>query len=64
MIVSVFKGYHGYGDRESEMMTQTIEALRREVELCDCYCGAVMVHSLSGGTGSGICMFEYNWHAF
>ncbi|XP_033628516.1 tubulin delta chain-like [Asterias rubens] len=47
-------GYHGYGDRESEMMTQTIEALRREVELCDCYCGAVMVHSLSGGTGSGL----------
>lgn len=33
---------------------QTIELLRREVEKCDFYKGSVVMHSVAGGTGSGL----------
>jgi hypothetical protein len=31
-----------------------MEALRKEAELADYFLGTVMVHSLAGGTGSGL----------
>ncbi|XP_077123993.1 tubulin delta chain-like isoform X2 [Ranitomeya variabilis] len=39
---------------EQSLLHRTMEAVRREVERRDCYSGAVMLHSLCGGTGSGM----------
>ncbi|XP_063955431.1 tubulin delta chain-like isoform X1 [Lytechinus pictus] len=48
-------GYHGTSTNPSESMIEvTLEVLRKEVERCDSFCGTVMMHSLSGGTGSGL----------
>ncbi|KAJ8415814.1 hypothetical protein AAFF_G00403710 [Aldrovandia affinis] len=48
-------GYHGQRDEgEHGILQQTMEAVRREVERRDCYCGTILLHSLSGGTGSGL----------
>ncbi|XP_064203228.1 uncharacterized protein LOC135261154 [Anguilla rostrata] len=48
-------GYHGrQGEAEHGILQQSMEAVRREAERRDCYCGTVMLHSLSGGTGSGL----------
>ncbi|KAI1886218.1 hypothetical protein AGOR_G00211730 [Albula goreensis] len=48
-------GYHGQrGEEECGILQQTMDALRREVERRDCYCGTILFHSLSGGTGSGL----------
>ncbi|XP_078579162.1 tubulin delta chain-like isoform X1 [Branchiostoma floridae x Branchiostoma japonicum] len=48
-------GYHGVRRSEGCMLLgQTVEAVRREVEQCDCFSGMVVMHSLSGGTGSGL----------
>ncbi|KAG9337757.1 hypothetical protein JZ751_028255 [Albula glossodonta] len=48
-------GYHGQrGEEECDILQQTMDALRREVERRDCYCGTILFHSLSGGTGSGL----------
>lgn len=37
-----------------EIVDQAVEACRREVEACDCLQGFQLVHSLGGGTGSGL----------
>ncbi|XP_060557978.1 tubulin delta chain-like [Ruditapes philippinarum] len=47
-------GYHGLkrtGD--DHLLEDTLEAIRKEIERCDCFSGIIMLHSLSGGTGSG-----------
>ncbi|XP_062813857.1 uncharacterized protein LOC100553684 isoform X3 [Anolis carolinensis] len=46
-------GYHG-SKGERDLFSQTMESLRKEVERKDCYCGTVLLHSLSGGTGAGL----------
>lgn len=47
-------GYHGgRGEGENGLLQQTMEAVRREAERQDYYGGTVVLHSLSGGTGSG-----------
>ncbi|KAM9489417.1 tubulin delta chain-like isoform 2-T2 [Clarias gariepinus] len=48
-------GYHGgQGEAENGLLQRTMEALRREAERQDYYGGIVALHSLSGGTGSGL----------
>ncbi|XP_036594855.1 tubulin delta chain-like [Trichosurus vulpecula] len=39
---------------EDSLLYKTMERLRKEVELRDCYSGTVLFHSLSGGTGAGL----------
>lgn len=41
-----------YGNEDS-MLKSTMEAVRHEVEACDCFSGFISWHSLAGGTGSG-----------
>ncbi|XP_062847861.1 tubulin delta chain-like [Trichomycterus rosablanca] len=48
-------GYHGgQGEVENSLLQRTMEAVRREAERRDYYGGTVLLHSLSGGTGSGL----------
>ncbi|XP_053117088.1 tubulin delta chain-like isoform X2 [Hemicordylus capensis] len=48
-------GYHDIGlESEHSLFKRTMESLRKEAERRDCYCGTVLFHSLSGGTGSGL----------
>uniref|UniRef100_A0ABM5GMJ5 Tubulin delta chain n=1 Tax=Pogona vitticeps TaxID=103695 RepID=A0ABM5GMJ5_9SAUR len=48
-------GYHGVGsESEQSVFARTMESLRKEAERKDCYCGTVLFHSLSGGTGAGL----------
>ncbi|KAJ8288140.1 hypothetical protein COCON_G00007990 [Conger conger] len=48
-------GNHGQqGEGENGILQQTMNAVRREAERRDCYCGTILLHSLSGGTGSGL----------
>ncbi|KAL5262152.1 hypothetical protein ACHWQZ_G007749 [Mnemiopsis leidyi] len=44
-------GFHFYGNNYRE---QIIEAIRRECELCDCLQSFFILHSMGGGTGSGL----------
>uniref|UniRef100_W5LAT3 Tubulin delta chain n=1 Tax=Astyanax mexicanus TaxID=7994 RepID=W5LAT3_ASTMX len=48
-------GYHG-GPSEGEtgVLQRTMEAVRQEAERQDYYGGTILLHSLSGGTGSGL----------
>jgi len=45
------KGFHG--EEGLELLTETLEAYRWELEHCDCVAGTQIFHSLGGGTGSG-----------
>ncbi|ETN66583.1 tubulin beta-3 chain [Anopheles darlingi] len=45
------RGYHTEG---AELLDQIIDAARRMVEGCDCLQGFQLVHSIGGGTGSGL----------
>jgi hypothetical protein len=47
-------GYADRPERDESLSVRTMELLRREVENCDYYKGCVLVHSLAGGTGSGL----------
>ncbi|XP_053873633.1 tubulin delta chain-like [Malaclemys terrapin pileata] len=48
-------GYHGlHSASEKNLLERTMESLRKEVERRDCYCGTVLFHSFSGGTGAGL----------
>jgi len=49
-------GYHGFHieTEETSLLHRTMESLRIEVERCDNYAGTIVVHSLAGGTGSGL----------
>lgn len=44
-------GHMEYGDKYIESITDTV---RRQVEQCDCIQAFFVMHSLSGGTGSGL----------
>ncbi|XP_075444210.1 tubulin delta chain-like isoform X2 [Ascaphus truei] len=41
-------------DTEKSLLHMTMESFRKEVERRDCYSGTVLLHSLCGGTGSGL----------
>lgn len=49
---------YGYRDTgmgtDQSLLERTMESFRREVERRDCYSGTVILHSLCGGTGSGL----------
>lgn len=45
------KGYYTEG---AELVDQVLDVLRREVEACDLMQGVQLVHSVGGGTGSGM----------
>ncbi|XP_071100932.1 tubulin delta chain-like [Haliotis cracherodii] len=48
-------GYHGVQSTGDDHLTDdAMECLRKEVERCDHHMGVVLMHSLSGGTGSGL----------
>ncbi|XP_044150372.1 tubulin delta chain-like isoform X1 [Bufo gargarizans] len=48
-------GYQGIlTSGEKSLLDRTMEAFRKEVERRDCYSGTVILHSLCGGTGSGM----------
>lgn len=45
------KGYYTEG---AELIDHVMDVIRRKSERCDCLQGFQMVHSLGGGTGSGM----------
>ncbi|XP_058819503.1 tubulin beta chain-like [Topomyia yanbarensis] len=45
------RGYHTEG---AEMMDRLMNVARKMVESCDCFQGFQLVHSIGGGTGSGL----------
>lgn len=45
---------HGYLEHGPRLADDVADELRREVEKCDCVTGVVVMHSLGGGTGSGL----------
>ncbi|KAM8967623.1 tubulin delta chain-like [Pelodytes ibericus] len=48
-------GYSGAcAHAEKNLLILTMESFRKEVERQDCYSGTVLLHSLCGGTGSGL----------
>lgn len=44
-------GYHVYGQQYGETI---LEAVRRAAEACDCLQSFMLLHSMGGGTGSGL----------
>lgn len=40
-------------DESNGLLHRAMEAVRRAAERIDCYGGVMLLHSLSGGTGSG-----------
>ena len=44
-------GFHYYGEQYKE---QIVESIRKECELCDCLQSFFILHSMGGGTGSGL----------
>jgi len=48
-------GYYGNKDsREDSLMSRTLDAVRKETERCSSFSGIILIHSLAGGTGSGL----------
>ncbi|XP_078396990.1 tubulin delta chain-like [Cetorhinus maximus] len=48
-------GYHGLRtEEENSLLHRTMDSFRKEVEQRDSYSGVILLHSLSGGTGSGL----------
>ena len=48
-------GYHGRkGESGEDLLGRVREAVRRVVEMCDRFSGFLMLHSIAGGTGSGM----------
>lgn len=47
-------GYYGLKrSGDDHLLEDTVNVVRKEVERCDCFTGIILLHSLSGGTGSG-----------
>lgn len=48
----------GYNGRKiadgADIFEKLMASMRKEIERCDNFCGTVLVHSLGGGTGSGV----------
>ncbi len=48
-------GYYGRGgDSGMALVERTMDTFRLEMETCDSYRGCLLLHSLCGGTGSGL----------
>ena len=48
-------GYYGNKDScEDSLLSRTVDAIRREIERCSSFSGMILIHSLAGGTGSGL----------
>ncbi|XP_060680425.1 tubulin delta chain-like isoform X2 [Hemiscyllium ocellatum] len=48
-------GYHGLKrEDDNSLLHRTLDSFRKEVERRDAYSGVVLLHSLTGGTGSGL----------
>jgi len=48
-------GYYGNKDSHDEsLFGRTLEAIRKESERCSSFSGIILIHSLAGGTGSGL----------
>jgi len=48
-------GYYGNKDGgEDSLFGRTLNAIRKEVERCSSFSGIILIHSLAGGTGSGL----------
>jgi len=48
-------GYYGNKDSsEDSLLMRTLDAVRRETERCPSFSGIILIHSLAGGTGSGL----------
>ena len=47
-------GYADKPEKDQNLSSQTMEMLRKEIEQCDYYKTLIMIHSLAGGTGSGL----------
>ena len=51
---------------ERKILEKVMTSARKEIEACDFYGGCVMIHSLAGGTGSGmpviwLCQLIRSW---
>jgi len=48
-------GYYGNKcSDEDSLLTRTLDAVRKETERCSSFSGMILIHSLGGGTGSGL----------
>lgn len=48
-------GYYGNKDsHEDSLLSRTLNAIRKETERCSSFSGVIIIHSLAGGTGSGL----------
>ena len=48
-------GYYGNKDTdEDSLLSRTLSAIRKETERCSSFFGIILIHSLAGGTGSGL----------
>jgi tubulin beta len=44
---------NGYYVENAQLIDDVLSIIRKETELCDCFQGFQLTHSLVGGTGSG-----------
>ncbi|XP_048452120.1 tubulin delta chain-like [Rhincodon typus] len=52
---NLLTGYHGLRTQnDNSLLNRTLDSFRKEVERRDAYCGVILLHSLTGGTGSGL----------
>ncbi|XP_071823241.1 tubulin delta chain-like [Apostichopus japonicus] len=48
-------GYFGTNHQQrNSLLEESLEVIRRQTEKCDAFSGFIMMHSLAGGTGSGV----------
>lgn len=47
-------GYADKPEKDLSLSISVMELMRKEIEQCDYYKGCVLIHSLAGGTGSGL----------
>ena len=48
-------GYYGNKDsHDDSLLGMTLDAIRKETERCATFSGIILIHSLAGGTGSGL----------
>ena len=48
-------GYYGNkNSHEDSLLSRTLDAIRKETERCSSFSGIILIHSLAGGTGSGL----------
>jgi len=48
-------GYYGNKDsHEDSLLGRSLNAIRKETERCSSFSGIILIHSLAGGTGSGL----------